>query len=74
MEIESARKLVEVAPAVHAMFMASKAGRKSPRAHPHHFHGMLPGTSMDHVHLASAAVTDRHIAKSCTPNSGEMTC
>ena len=28
---------------------------------------------MDHVHPASAAVTDRHIAKSCTPNSGEMT-
>jgi hypothetical protein len=55
------------------MFMASEAGRKSPRTRPHHFHGMLPDPSMDHVHLASAAVTDRHIAKSCTPNSGEMT-
>src|SRR3954453_12030073 len=45
---------------------------KRQRARSHHFHGMLPRSSMDHVHLASAAVTDRHIAKSCTPNS-EMT-
>jgi hypothetical protein len=29
---------------------------------------MLLRVLMAHVHLASAAVTDRHIAKSCTPN------
>ena len=58
---------------VHAMFMASEIGPASPaRAHTI-FMGCCGGRSMDHVHLASAAVTDRHIAKSCTPNSGEMT-
>ena len=50
-----------------------KSACKRRRARSHHFHGMLLRLSMDHVHLASAAVTDRHIAKSCTPNSGEMT-
>jgi hypothetical protein len=68
MGVESARKLVEVALLVHAMFMASEIGLQLPRARSHHFHGMLLRASMDHVHLASAAVTDRHIAKSCTPN------
>src|SRR5215207_11179450 len=50
-----------------------KSALQSLRARPHHFHGMLLRALMDHVHLASAAVTDRHIAKSCTPYSGEMT-
>jgi hypothetical protein len=74
MRVESAPKLVEVAPAVHAMFMASEIGPATPCAGPHHFHGMLLRPSMDHVDLASAAVTDRHIAKSCTPNSGDDGC
>jgi hypothetical protein len=54
------------------MFMAAKIGLQSPRASWHHFHGMLPRLSMDHVRLASAVMASRTIAKSCTSNSGEM--
>jgi hypothetical protein len=61
--IESARKLVEVAPPVHAMFMGVGDRSASRPRSPHHFHGMLPRAPMDHVHPASAAVSDRHIAK-----------
>jgi hypothetical protein len=60
----SARNLGDVVLRVHAMFMAAQIALQLPVVCTHHFHGMLPAVSMDHVRLASAAMTDRHVAKS----------
>jgi hypothetical protein len=78
----SARNIVEVKIAVHAMFMASgdpvkfaisRVETTQSRALTPHLHGMSPYLSMAHVDRASAAVTHRSIAR-LHAYSGEMTC